>query len=96
MAARRKRRRPASWGCRNNAERTCWPGCGSSEGVVSAPTGAADQTNSWRYPEHKGVRPNLYTYPSKQVALQKAKELGCEGVHPMGSLWMPCREHPQP
>ena len=46
--------------------------------------------------EHQGGRPNLYAYPSKLTALQKAKELGCEGVHAMGSLWMPCREHPQP
>jgi hypothetical protein len=39
---------------------------------------------------------NLYAYPSHQEALDKARELGCEGVHPMGSMWMPCREHPQP
>jgi hypothetical protein len=37
---------------------------------------------------------NLYAYPSKQLALQKAKELGCKGVHAMGSLWMPCEDHP--
>ncbi|MCP9820308.1 hypothetical protein KBZ18_12520 [Synechococcus sp. Cruz-9H2] len=43
----------------------------------------------------QGGKQNVYAYPSKQVALQKAKELGCEGVHAMGSLWMPCREHPQ-
>ena len=29
-----------------------------------------------------------------EVALQKARELGCEGVHAMGDLWMPCLEHP--
>ena len=45
---------------------------------------------------HQGGRPNLYAYPSKQVALEKAKEQGCEGVHAMGSLWMPCQEHPEP
>jgi hypothetical protein len=28
------------------------------------------------------------------VALQKAKALGCHGVHAMGSLWMPCEQHP--
>ena len=39
---------------------------------------------------------NLYAYPSRETALQKAKELGCEGAHAMGSLWMPCREHPGP
>lgn len=38
--------------------------------------------------------PNLLAYPSKAVALQKARELGCDGVHAMGSLWMPCAHHP--
>ncbi len=37
---------------------------------------------------------NLYAYQSKAVALQKARELGCAGVHAMGSLWMPCAHHP--
>lgn len=37
---------------------------------------------------------NLHAYASKQVALQKARELGCKGVHAMGSLWMPCEAHP--
>ena len=37
---------------------------------------------------------NLYAYPSKQLALEKAKELGRHGVHAMGSLWMPCEKHP--
>jgi len=36
----------------------------------------------------------LMAYPSRQVALAKARELGCEGVHAMGALWMPCAEHP--
>jgi hypothetical protein len=45
---------------------------------------------------HQGGRSNLYAYPSKQVALEKAKELGCSGVHAMGSLWMPCQDHPGP
>jgi hypothetical protein len=36
----------------------------------------------------------LMAYPSKQVALEKAHELGCEGVHAMGDLWMPCSVHP--
>jgi hypothetical protein len=38
----------------------------------------------------------LLAYPSRQVALEKARELGCEGVHAMGDLWMPCSEHPSP
>ena len=37
---------------------------------------------------------SLYAYPSKQLALQKAQELGCSGVHPMGTWWMPCAVHP--
>jgi len=36
----------------------------------------------------------LMAYPSKTVALQKARELGCSGLHAMGELWMPCAEHP--
>jgi hypothetical protein len=39
---------------------------------------------------------NLYAYPSREVALQKARELGCTGVHVMGRLWMPCSQHPTP
>jgi len=42
------------------------------------------------------ANPNLYAYPSKAVALQKARELGCQGVHPIGKLWMPCDHHPAP
>lgn len=44
---------------------------------------------------HTPQSQNLYAYPSKQVALNKAKELGCNGVHAMGSLWMPCGHHPE-
>ncbi len=39
---------------------------------------------------------NLYPYPSKVVAVQKARELGCDGVHALGALWMPCAEYPKP
>ena len=39
---------------------------------------------------------NLYAYPSRAVALQKARELGCTGVHAMGKVWMPCSQHPTP
>jgi hypothetical protein len=38
---------------------------------------------------------NLYAYPSKALAQHKARELGCSGVHAMGTLWMPCAEHPR-
>ncbi|MFZ0408279.1 MAG: hypothetical protein WAM11_09240 [Cyanobium sp.] len=38
---------------------------------------------------------NQYAYQSQETALKKAKELGCVGVHAMGSLWMPCIEHPE-
>jgi len=36
----------------------------------------------------------LLAYPSRQLALEKARELGCKGAHAMGDLWMPCTEHP--
>jgi hypothetical protein len=36
------------------------------------------------------------TYASKAEALDKARELGCEGAHRMGSRWMPCEHHPEP
>jgi hypothetical protein len=40
------------------------------------------------------AKEQLMAYPSKQVALEKARALGCEGAHAMGDLWMPCSEHP--
>jgi len=39
--------------------------------------------------------PNLMAYPSREQALERARQLGCQGVHAMGSLWMPCSEHPR-
>ncbi len=45
--------------------------------------------------QHGASQENLYAYPDRQTAEQKARELGCEGVHAMGSLWMPCQEHPE-
>ena len=36
----------------------------------------------------------LMAYPSRQIALEKAHELGCKGAHAMGDLWMPCSAHP--
>jgi len=47
--------------------------------------------------QHHGkgaAQKQLLAYPSKQVALEKARALGCEGAHAMGDLWMPCSEHP--
>ncbi|MEB3271728.1 MAG: hypothetical protein VKJ44_08800 [Synechococcus sp.] len=32
----------------------------------------------------------------RQVALAKARQLGCDGIHAMGDLWMPCWRHPGP
>lgn len=45
---------------------------------------------------HSGgaAQQQLMAYPSRQLALQKAREQGCTGVHAMGDLWMPCAEHP--
>jgi hypothetical protein len=37
---------------------------------------------------------NLMAYPTREEALEQAQKLGCSGLHAMGSLWMPCSEHP--
>ena len=37
-----------------------------------------------------------HQHPSRSQAMEKARELGCSGAHAMGSLWMPCAEHPKP
>jgi hypothetical protein len=39
---------------------------------------------------------NRFAYPTQEQALQAARRLGCQGVHRMGSLWMPCEHHPEP
>ena len=33
-------------------------------------------------------------YPSREQAEEEAKKIGCQGVHAMGDLWMPCEPHP--
>ena len=42
----------------------------------------------------QGEPANRFAYRSKAEALQQADRLGCEGVHRMGALWMPCAVHP--
>ena len=37
----------------------------------------------------------LLAYPTREEALRRARQLGCEGAHAMGSRWMPCAEHPR-
>ena len=61
----------------------------SAMGIWSLTPGSGHQHHS-----SGSAQQQLLAYPSRQVALQKARELGCEGVHAMGSLWMPCSEHP--
>ena len=51
-------------------------------------------SNSHQHHSSRPVQENLLAYPSKVLALEKAQELGCKGVHAMGSLWMPCANHP--
>ena len=58
-------------------------------GIWSLTPGSGHQHHS----SGAGQQP-LLAYPNRQVALQKARELGCEGVHAIGDLWMPCSEHP--
>ena len=36
---------------------------------------------------------NIFSYKSKDEAIKEAKKIGCEGVHKMGDLWMPCATH---
>ncbi|MBM5790248.1 MAG: hypothetical protein FJ053_00555 [Cyanobacteria bacterium M_surface_10_m1_298] len=50
--------------------------------------------NGHQHHSSVAAQEQLLAYPSKQVALEKARALGCEGVHAMGDLWMPCSEHP--
>ena len=50
--------------------------------------------NGHQHHRSAAVQEQLMAYPSKEVALEKARALGCEGVHAMGDLWMPCAEHP--
>jgi hypothetical protein len=51
-------------------------------------------SNSHQLHSSRPVQENLMAYTSKVLALEKAQELGCKGVHAMGSLWMPCANHP--
>ena len=39
---------------------------------------------------------NIYAYPTKAQAEIEAKKIGCNGVHKMGALWMPCAIHINP
>ena len=55
--------------------------------------------NSHQHHQHHRNQPtqnNLTAYRSKALAQEKALELGCVGVHAMGSRWMPCAEHAHP
>ena len=39
--------------------------------------------------------PRTLAYPTRELAEDQARRLGCEGAHRMGDFWMPCSEHPQ-
>jgi hypothetical protein len=58
-------------------------------GIWAWSPGGSHRTHSTRAAEQP-----LMAYPSKALALEKAKALGCTGAHAMGALWMPCAEHP--
>ena len=50
--------------------------------------------------DHHGPSANqpseeLMAYPTREEAEEAAKRLGCQGVHAMGKLWMPCEHHPE-
>jgi hypothetical protein len=50
--------------------------------------------NGHQHHSSGAAQEQLMAYPNRHVALEKARALGCEGVHAMGDLWMPCAEHP--
>jgi len=52
--------------------------------------------NSHQQHSNQPIHENLVAYRSKALAQEKAIELGCVGVHAMGSRWMPCAEHEHP
>ena len=45
---------------------------------------------------HSPSSKNIYAYPTKAQAEIEAKKIGCNGVHKMGKLWMPCAIHINP
>lgn len=42
---------------------------------------------------HPADDPRSMAYPTKAEAEAQARLIGCDGVHKMGSYWMPCAEH---
>ena len=50
--------------------------------------------NSHQHHSRSAAHHQMLAYPSKQVALEQPRAIGCEGVHAMGDMWMPCSEHP--
>jgi hypothetical protein len=66
------------------------------EGMGPRRLGAAPSAQHQHHQSPKrATGSNLVAYPSRELALTKARDLGCIGVHAMGSLWMPCAEHKQ-
>ena len=51
-----------------------------------------EQINRSNSPSQK----NIYAYSTKAQAEIEAKKIGCNGVHKMGKLWMPCAIHIKP
>lgn len=47
-------------------------------------------------PPAQFIRPgDLMAYPTREEAEAAANQIGCNGVHAMGKLWMPCEHHPE-
>lgn len=55
-------------------------------------------TSAHQHHQHTSAQtsknPAVMAYPSREQAEKEAEKLGCQGVHAMGNLWMPCNEHP--
>lgn len=60
---------------------------------LGAPAGALHQHHHPSSPAP--LPPHLMAYPTREEALEQARNVGCSGAHAMGSLWMPCSEHPR-
>ena len=49
--------------------------------------------NSHRNHKQHDQTSNNFAYRTQEEAKAKAKQIGCQGIHRMGSLWMPCSIH---
>ena len=71
-----------------------WTAGPLSMGLVQLNRPEGSPSSHQHHGDHGTAHPAMMAYPSRERAEQEANKLGCEGVHAMGDLWMPCNEHP--